>query len=350
MKSESGRFAALVVSSLTIAWTCVEVGCGRASVDTAADAESPVTDTDATTSPDASVLPSDGSSPSASCPSSYPICNAFKNDGSRGGSVSVSIDAQANVAKVTTKGLAAHAMGPYGSNPNTATARELTLTIPLVPTEAAGGAAAGFGHVAIAWDGVAIYNPTDARDLGGCTGNAAYLEADGVDAFGGHPAPSGEYHYHTGAFLTRAAELGLKQEEGSHSSLVGYAFDGVPIYGSYGYSDPTDATSAIKRVTSCYRLKAERTCCADPSKCALVATFDRKPLVMGAFVEDFELDQDALAAGTCDLDAFNSRFAKTPEYPEGTRVYVMTLDESGVPTYPFVFGTRYWGSPAQNPR
>lgn len=349
MKTEKGRFAALVVSTLAVAWAGVELGCGRASVDAEADAATVVTN-EADASADASGVPTDGASANPSCPSSYPICNAFKNDGSKGGGVSVSIDTAANVARVTTKGLAAHAMGPYGTNPNTATARALTLTIPLVPTEASGGSSAGVGHVAIAWDGVAIYNPSDARDIGGCTGNAAYIEADGVDAFGGHPAPGGEYHYHTGAFLTRAAELGLKQAEGSHSSLVGYAFDGVPIYGSYGYSDPSDATSPIKRIASCYKLKAERTCCADPSKCAPVATFEQKPLVLGAFVEDFELDQEALAAGTCDLDAFNSRFAKTPEYPQGTRVYVMTLDEAGVPTYPFVFGTRYWGTPAENPR
>lgn len=349
MKTEPGRFAALAVLTLAVAWTGVEIGCGRASVDTAPDAATVVT-SEADASSDATGVPTDDANANPACPSSYPICNAFKNDGSKGGGVSVSIDAVANVAKVTTKGLAAHAMGPYGNNPNTATARALTLTIPLVPTEASGGAAAGFGHVAIAWDGVAIYNPSDARNLGGCTGNAAYIEADAVDAFGGHPAPGGEYHYHTGAFLTRAAELGLKQEEGAHSSLVGYAFDGIPIYGSYGYSDPLDAASPIKRIASCYRLKTERTCCTDPSKCAPVATFESKQLVLGAFVEDFELDQEALDAGTCDLDAFNSRFAKTPEYPQGTRVYVMTLDASGVPTYPFVFGTRYWGTPADNPR
>ena len=81
-----------------------------------------------------------------------------------------------------------------------------------------------------------------------------------------------------------------------------------------------------------------------------MAQFERKTLTMGAFVEDYVYDAEAHAAGTCDLDEWNSRIAKTPEYPAGTRVYVMTLERDGTVTYPFVFGTRYWGVAAPNPR
>jgi hypothetical protein len=90
---------------------------------------------------------------------------------------------------------------------------------------------------------------------------------------------------------------------------------------------------------SCYRIKAQRSCCTDPRVCATSAIYDGKTLIMGAFIEDFEL-----AGGDCDLDAYNSRVAKTPEYPEGTRVYVMTFDANGVAAFPFIFGTRYWGA------
>jgi len=319
--------------------------CGREAVDVTDGADASA---DVTAGAEAGSTSDGSQGESASCPASYPICRAFANDGTKGGAVSVRVDAEAGLAFVTTRSLAAHTMGPYGTNPNTAAAQAFTLSIPLVPKQ--GESAAGNGHVAVAWNGVSIFNPGDARNIGGCTGNAAYLEADGVDAYGGHPAPNGEYHYHTGFFLTRAAELGLVQEAGKHSSLVGYAFDGVPIYGTYGYTDPTDATSDVRPLRSCYRLKAERTCCQDISKCSLVAQFERKTLVLGAFVEDYTFDAEAYAEGTCDLDMYNSRIAKTPEYPEGTRVYVMTLDDAGTVTYPFVFGTKYWGVPAANPR
>ncbi|MBL9111157.1 MAG: YHYH protein [Myxococcales bacterium] len=341
------RFRAFVVG-VVATWVGGLGACGGTALDVTDGGEGNATSDAGTPVTESGASSEAGAEGTTDCPASYPICRAFRNDGAQGGAVSVRVDPSAGLAYVTTRGLAAHAMGPYGTNPNTATARALTLSIPLVPKE--GDSPAGNGHVAVAWNGVALFNPSDARNIGGCTGNAAYLEADGVDAYGGHPAPGGEYHYHTGFFLTRAAELGLVQEPGKHSSLVGYAFDGVPIYGTYGYSDPQDPASAVRPLRSCYRLKPERTCCQDISKCSLVAQFERKTLVLGAFVEDYAFDDAAYRAGECDLDAYNSRVAKTPEYPEGARVYVMTIDDGGTVTYPFVFGTRYWGVPAQNPR
>lgn len=331
------------------------VGCLTAILACTSGAVDDSTSIDGGTSPDGApdgAAPTDGGPPtgtdSSACPASYPICRVFSNDGSKGGGVSVRVDAEKGVAYVATRGLAAHPMGPYGTNPNVATARDLTYTIPLVPRQGEGPA--GNGSVAVAWNGVALFNPSDARDIGGCTGNAAFLEADGVDPYGGHPAPNGQYHYHTGFFLRRATELGLVDGPERHSSLVGYAFDGVPIYGSYGYSDPRDPASPVRALRSCYRLKAERTCCRDIAKCSLVAQFERKTLALGAFIEDYAFDEESFTAGTCDLDMYNSRVAKTPEYPKGARVYVMTVAEDGTVTYPFVFGTRYWGVAAANPR
>ena len=136
-----------------------------------------------------------------------PICSAFWNSGAYGGRVSVRIDAVSGEAVVTTNGLASHAMGPYGANPNEAVAQDLELRFPLVAEM--GPSEAGLGHVGVAWDGVGFFNPSDGHDIGGCTGNAAYLEANHVDSYGGHPTPRGEYHYHTGDFLRHAEELGF---------------------------------------------------------------------------------------------------------------------------------------------
>lgn len=50
-----------------------------------------------------------------------------------------------------------------------------------------------------------------------------------------------------------------------HSPLIGYAFDGYPVYGPFGYSDPNNAGSAIKRITSSYKTRSitARTTLAD---------------------------------------------------------------------------------------
>jgi hypothetical protein len=287
----------------------------------------------------------DGSVVDASCPATEPICGAFENSGSAGGHVEVTIAEGGDEAIVLTSSLPDYEATDFGTNPNPALPQSFEFHVPLSPT--AGPSEAGLGHVGVAWNGVSMFNPSDARDIGGCTGNAAYLEADGMDEYGGHPTERGEYHYHTGDFLAHASELGLSNEPGAHSSLVGYAFDGVPVYGSYGFAD--GAGGSIAELRSCYRLKAERDCCLDGPRCSIGSTLDGKPLDMGAFVEDFEFDEAGLAAGDCDLDEFNSRVTATPEYPSPVRVYVMTFDGEGHAAFPFIFGTRYWGTAADQP-
>ncbi len=288
----------------------------------------------------------DGSANSA-CPASEPICGAFENSGSAGGYVEVSLAEGEDAAIVRTNSLPDYPATDFGDNPNEALPQDLEFRVPLAPS--AGPSEAGLGHVGVAWNGVSLFNPSDARDIGGCTGNAAYLESDGMDDYGGHPTGRGEYHYHTGDFVRHAGELGLSHDPGEHSSLFGYAFDGIPIYGPYGFADATAADDSIAELRSCYRLKEERTCCVDGPRCSTDSIFAGKPLVMGAFVEDFEFDQAARDAGDCELDEFNSRVAATPEYTSPVRVYVMTFDGDGHAAFPFIFGTRYWGAAADQP-
>ena len=283
----------------------------------------------------------------ADCPASEPICSAFENGGSAGGYVEVSLAEGDDAAVVLTNSLPDYPVTDAGENPNEALPQDLEFRVPLAPSP--GPSEAGLGHVGVAWNGVSLFNPSDARDIGGCTGNAAYLESDGMDDYGGHPTMRGEYHYHTGDFMRHAAELGLSHDPDEHSSLVGYAFDGIPIYGPYGFAVATGDGGTIAELRSCYRLKEERTCCEDGPRCSTDSMFNGKPLVMGAFIEDFEFDQAALDAGECELDEFNSRVAATPEYPSPVRVYVMTFDSEGRAAFPFLFGTRYWGAAAVQP-
>ena len=58
----------------------------------------------------------------------------------------------------------------------------------------------------------------------------------------------------------------------------------------------------------------------------------------GKFVEDYEY-----VFGSGDLDQYNGRFCKTPEYPQGRYCYFVTIDasENGLPVYPYILGPSY---------
>ncbi|MEO1589679.1 MAG: YHYH protein [Cyanobacteria bacterium J06632_22] len=126
----------------------------------------------------------------------------------------------------------------------------------------------------------------------------------GTDQNNAHVQPTGSYHYH-------GLPIGLLN--GEAMTLIGYAADGFPIYGQYGYADAGDASSGIVKPQSSYQLKAGQR----PSGPG--GTYD------GTFVEDFEY-----VAGLGDLDECNGRFGVTPEHPEGIYHYYVTE------TFPFV--------------
>ena len=119
----------------------------------------------------------------------------------------------------------------------------------------------------------------------------------------------------------------------THSPILGWAYDGNPIYGPYGYSNPVDATSGVVRQTSSYVLKTT----ADATR----PSTTKYPL--GAFVEDYQFTQ-----GSGSLDFSNGRFCKTPEYPEGRYCYFLTVDSNGAGVYPYILGRSFYSVPAKN--
>ena len=120
----------------------------------------------------------------------------------------------------------------------------------------------------------------------------------GLDQHNAHVQPNGSYHYH-------GLPTGLLQ--GQSMTLVGYAADGFPVYGQYGYSEATNSASALKSMQSSYRLKTGQR--PDGPR----GNYD------GRFVQDFEY-----VAGLGDLDECNGRFGVTPEYPDGIYHYYIT--------------------------
>jgi hypothetical protein len=126
----------------------------------------------------------------------------------------------------------------------------------------------------------------------------------GLDSSNAHVQPDGSYHYHgmPEGYLTKLGK-------GATMTLVGFALDGFPIYARYGYSTATSASSAIKVVTSSYKLKTTPSS-GRPS----TSTYP-----MGLFTQDYEY-----SAGSGDLDECNGRFGVTPEFPNGIYHYYIT--------------------------
>jgi len=129
------------------------------------------------------------------------------------------------------------------------------------------------------------------------------------------------------------ANYGEKPSGYVHSPILGWAYDGNPIYGPYGYSNPVDENSSITRQTSSYALKS--------SVSATRPNTTKYPL--GAFVDDYEFVQ-----GNGTLDFNNGRFCKTPEYPDGRYCYFLTVNSFGSGVYPYIVGESFQSVPAEN--
>ncbi|HBZ97487.1 MAG TPA: hypothetical protein DEO57_06535, partial [Phycisphaerales bacterium] len=152
-------------------------------------------------------------------------CHPFMDDHPLG--IEIDFSTEPGFAIIRATGLAPHAMGPFdGStgcfNPNTPSNQNDAWRIPIVPTPTDNPSVVvlnQLGPVALYANGVALYNPYD----GGT------MEAPGnicMDAFNGHPSPDGRYHYHQYSPIEG-------DDSTQHSPIVGYGFDGYPIYGPW---------------------------------------------------------------------------------------------------------------------
>lgn len=126
-----------------------------------------------------------------------------------------------------------------------------------------------------------------------------------------------------------------------HSPLLGFAYDGYPIYGAYGYKN-TDGSGGITRIKSGYQLRniSARTVHADgtdvPDGPAVNTTYP-----LGYFREDYEFI--AHPSDPDYLDVHNGRFCITPEYPNGTYAYFCTVDANHNSAYPYAVGPTFYG-------
>ena len=258
-----------------------------------------------------------------------------------------------------------------------------------------------YGVIGISDIGIVFFSPhagLSTSGLNGTTWTVNSIEAKifGEDIYGGSPNGAGVYHYVDSDFITNNAwgplsawTSGYRETDG-HSKIIGWARDGYPIYGPYGYSNPLVVSTATL-MTSGYRTSnksnrpAARTLVVNgavttstsfavysisgvtagmtltgnsittSTKVVRVSganVFTNVPLTLtdaeivsasfsvGSLIEDW----DYSLTGNPSLDTYNGRYCVTPDYPLGTYAYFITQNSNGAPTFPYIIGTNYYGS------
>ena len=362
------------------------------------------------------------------------------NNGNTGG-LAQALPAYADVQRIrydaanvyiNSSGLASYTMGPwltsggglFGFWP---VSQNFTVKIPRIPTTPVPASKTRHqgGVIGLMVNGVGIYDlgdafgfvqsgssPVTGSDSMGSTDtthpwwrDALAVEVVTFDpGFAHQPGLNGQYHYHAEPKALRY-QLGdnmqatynptnnnyIYTEDTSnlhHSPILGWSFDGYPIYGPYAYSNPTNPASPVTRMRSGFVLRnaANQSAYGTANivatgrtslpKWAAIAEgftyvantngdFDlaaslqgpattyvngANTFTIGRYVGDYDYLGDRGQAqgptGPFDLDQYNGRQSVTPEFPgpTGTYAYFVTLDANGAPAFPYMLGKQYYGT------
>lgn len=213
-----------------------------------------------------------------------------------------------------------------GVSHNNAKDLKAIWVIPRTPSPSSSPTGIQGGQNGLMIDGSLSFTPGDAQsynNAGVWNRLAYYFEGVDMDPANGHSTPTNWYHHHFDNLKVHDFD------STKHSPIVGYAWDGYPIYGPYGYAN-TNGTGGIKRITSSYQLQTYTTRTNGPNV--------NTQYPIGCFIEDW-----VYTASSGDLDEHNGRFCVTPEYPSGTYAYFTTLDASLKPVYPYFVGPTFYG-------
>lgn len=299
---------------------------------------------------------------------------------------------------IRSTGLATHVMGPWYLNeaktnlfPTYPANRAFVYRLPRDPgTPPEQKQLTGLGRIGLFVDGVAMFDSRDAFSYDTSAGrdetpNGQGVDGDGVwnrdayinegvtfDAANAHQAGS-SYHYHANPPALRH-QLGdsvdydpetnryTENFNGHHSPILGWVRDGYPVYGPYGYADPNDPTSPVRRMISGFRKRAitqrhtlPANAARDQNRSEILPTNLYGPDVsaqfpVGHYLEDYEYlgDLGFTQGVDFDLNEHNLRFCVTPEYPDGTYAYFVAIEENGTPAFPYNIGRTFFGNPTGN--
>ena len=292
-----------------------------------------------------------------------------------------------------TSGLATHIMGPWlnGSFPNLPKNQNVLYRIPMNPVVHTATNLTGLGPIGYFVDGVAMFDSRDAfywngtADVNG-TGSwnrEAYVnEGPTFDPGYAHQENTGTHHYHADPIALRY-QLGdhvdfdpasKTYSESTnpvtrHSPILGWVRDGYPVYGPYGFSNPSNSASPIRRMLSGFQLRngqngadtvtARTTIPLWAARMYGVSVNQSGPTVgtsypLGRYMEDNAYLGDLLNPNTgsnfvqgidYDLNEYNTRFCVTPEFPNGTWAYFVCITSNGTPAFPYNIGRSFFGNP-----
>lgn len=313
------------------------------------------------------------------------------------------IETSADWVYIYTTGLGAHIMGPwyldeaktqlFGNFPSNVA---VTWRFPKTPVVPAVKTSLGAGTMGYYVDGVAMFDFTDTFSYDTSAGAdsspvaGAGIVGDGIwvrDAFvnegvtfdpaNAHQAGN-NHHYHANPPGLRhllgdsvdydaAANAYTENFTGAHSPILGWANDGFPIYGPYGYDDPTDPDSSVRRMISGFTKRdgsfgsIDLTLTGRTSLPAweqvyqgrgALATTEYGPAVSAAFVLGHYVGDYAYLGDLgysqgvdFDLDLYNGRLCVTPEYPQGVYAYFVSIEVDGTPKFPYAMCREFYGDP-----
>jgi hypothetical protein len=307
------------------------------------------------------------------------------------------IDYSASWVYIRSSGLGAHVMGPWYLNsahttlfPNMPTNSKSIFRIPRTPTSNSTHAQTGLGAIGYFVDGVAMFDTrdafywtgtTEANGSGSWNRDAYVNESVTFDPAYAHQPGSGLYHYHANPPALRYL-LGDHIDYNSttktysestnavsrHSPILGWVRDGFPIYGPYGYSNPTNPASGIRRMVSGYVLRngangtdnltsAGRTAipawATRAGEGAMSGPAVSTTFPLGRYLEDNAYLGDLVNPNTgsnyvlgvdFDLNEWNTRWCYTPEFPNGTWAYFVCVTSNGAPAFPYNIGRTFFGN------
>ena len=307
------------------------------------------------------------------------------------------VDSSADWVYVRSSGLGIHVMGPWYLDPqktqlfpNSPVNTKTLYRIPRHPTAPAEKTLTGLGPIGIFVDGVAMYDGRDAFAWNGTSesggpGGGGYWNRDAYvnewpsfDPSNAHQDQSGTYHYHANPPglrnvlgdnvlqdpATKTYRESTANPHPNHSPILGWVSDGYPIYGPYGYSDPKNPASGVRRMTTGFVLRdgkngadnlaatGRATLPAWAVRLYHVAANQPGPAVnqryqLGRYMEDHAYlgDLGKKQGVDFDLDECNGRFCVTPEFPKGTYAYFVAIDANGTPVFPYNIGRAFHGNP-----
>ena len=337
---------------------------------------------------------------------------------------------------INANGLASYTMGPwftgngglFGFWP---TDKDYQIRITRNPAPAATKTRHPGGMIGMMVNGVAIYDLGDAfafnqsatptvptsvagTDGMGSTGiwsrDALAVEVVTFDpGFAHQPGNNGQYHYHAepkalryqlGDSMKRSLNAGTTdtytytEDSASprHSPILGWCYDGYPIYGPYGYASAMNAASGIARMRTGFVLRNGASGTQDlrttgrityPKWAAAVWNVANpsgtNPVTLtatqwgpatthqtsgpggvttyslGRYAADYDFLGDIVKTPSTgakyqqgtdfDLDQYNGRTCVTPEFPQGTYAYFVAIDGTGNTAFPHMLGKQYYGTP-----